>query len=46
MRYEVALPAIGYAEEGTIEEWLVNEGEYIAKGKPLLIINTENPPLR
>ena len=25
-------PAIGYAEEGTIEEWLVNEGEYIAKG--------------
>jgi len=41
MRYEVALPAIGYAEEGTIEEWLVNEGEYIAKGKPLLIINTE-----
>lgn len=41
MPYEVAMPKIGYAEEGTIEEWLISEGEYVTKGKPLLMINTE-----
>lgn len=42
MAIEVILPKLGLTmEEGTISGWLVNEGQTVKKGEPLLAIETD-----
>lgn len=42
MPYRVFMPKMGMAmEEGTIIRWLKQEGDYVAKGEPLLEIETD-----
>ena len=41
MPFEVTMPKMGYADESTIDQWLVGEGEYVEKDAPLLLINTD-----
>lgn len=42
MAIEVILPKLGLTmEEGTISSWLVNEGQTVKKGEPLLTVETD-----
>ncbi|MGI9135514.1 MAG: biotin/lipoyl-containing protein, partial [Candidatus Nanopelagicales bacterium] len=42
MAIEVTLPKLGLTmEEGTLEEWLVNDGDVITVGTPLLRLATD-----
>ena len=42
MAIEVTLPKLGLTmEEGTLEEWLVNDGDLITVGTPLLRLATD-----
>jgi len=41
MQEPIVLPAMGLVEEVTLSEWLVEDGQTVAKGDRLLIIETE-----
>src|SRR4051794_4413684 len=42
MATEVIMPTLGLTkEQGTISEWLKSEGDSVAKGEPLFVVETD-----
>lgn len=42
MSYEILLPQLGFSmTEGTITEWLANDGDSVTEGAPLLSIEAD-----
>lgn len=44
---EVIMPQLGFdMEEGTIQHWLVQEGDHITRGQPIAEVETEKVTLQ
>lgn len=41
MRTEIVIPQLGLMESATVVEWLRHSGERVAKGDPLLVVETD-----
>lgn len=45
MATDVIMPRMGDMEEGTLLRWLIEDGQAVSKGQPLLVIQTEKANL-
>jgi pyruvate/2-oxoglutarate dehydrogenase complex dihydrolipoamide acyltransferase (E2) component len=41
MRTEIVIPQLGLMETATVVEWLRNDGDRVAKGDPLVVVETD-----
>ena len=41
MKQEIAIPQLGLMESATVVEWLKQPGDRVAKGDPIVVIETD-----